>query len=491
MKNLAVSKCKRELIEIYKHALEAIKPERIVKSSIGLEQNQLIIKERVQGNKHEQQQHPFIRFDLNRTRLHVIGGGKCSMAMAQGVADVANQARATSLFSHGCLSVPIVSKSAFESDLHAQNQLNSIQVKCRFGAANNLPDESSIQATQFMLEQVAEACQQDRQLGLSSLFIVLVSGGGSACLTSPRHISLAQKTTLIKELVQKGASIVELNTVRRCFSNIKGGNLARQILRLNPEAQVVSLIISDVINDPIEFIASGPTFLGPEFGFEELTKVMSKYGLDIPEEFEKCKGTLESEMDSTPGNNSVINKVIGNNKLALDSVINKAKELDYCVKLVGDNLSGNTSEIVQNLTGTYALSEPNNHKILIVCGGEATVERKPHESWGLGGRTQEMALDYMLHKLEHQKPVDEYIDIFLASSTDGQDGPTDVAACLASHFEWSLKPAFDLEKLRTAKRTHDSYNFWTQHKPEWIVKTGPTGTNVMDLYFLLIMKLHK
>lgn len=470
--------CKRDLLDIYKHALDAIKPDRLVTRAVSFRNNALA----VQGARETAGSKPVV-YPLGNKRLHVIGGGKCVLSMARGLAALANESQLTTSFGRGCLSVPVMARTGYESDSNLQTLLKSIGIDCRFGSKHNLPDEDSVDATRLVLDCIAEVCREDKERGAIPLFIVLISGGGSACLSSPKYISLGEKTNVIRELVKRGADIVELNRVRRYFSNVKGGNLARFIREQNPDAQIVSLIISDVVGDPIEFIASGPTFI--ESGENKLSssmeKIMQKYCLEIP------TTKVEDERDElrAPGSDTswVMNKVIGNNVIALQAAAERATALNYAVRLLGTNMAGDTGVILKNILANH--SEEGSRKSLTICGGETTVKKQEGEAWGLGGRVQEMALDYIIAKLTEQMTNDEkFADVFLAGSTDGQDGPTDVAACLASHADWLLDRRFCLEDALAAKRAHDSYRFWNERKPDWLLRLGPTGTNVMDLYFL-------
>ena len=365
--------------------------------------------------------------------------------------------------------------------------MNCLDVSVKFGSQDNLPDVNSVAATKCILDKINEATDKDKSDHVRSLFVVLLSGGGSACLTNPRGLSLDDKTELIRRLVQQGADIVELNSVRRCFSSVKGGNLARHILTRNPNAQVISLIMSDVINDPLDIISSGPTCLSASEGdlHEAMMRIVKKYDIKLP-----ASGHFDCCQNADVDIDAVKNKIIGNNRLALEALQTRALQLGYSVSFMGNDLLGQTSDVVERM-----LDEADNlqaERSMIVGGGESTVHKGLNETWGVGGRVQEMALDYMLHKMSSQRPIKpeslESVDVFMAGSTDGQDGPTDVAACLASISEWSLERGFDVDDLARAKRTHDSYNFWSKYKPEWLVKTGSSGTYVMDLYMLINLR---
>lgn len=471
-----IKSCKQDLLDIYRHAIEAVKPERLIEKCIALGDGKFLVNDLIDPTTKP------LEYDLNGTRLHVIGGGKCVLAMAKGLAELAKKSQTAGSFSLGCLSIPVHLKSSLEGDIVTEDLLSRLDISVKFGSKDNLPDADSVQATNCILEKIREASEIDKSDGVRSLFVVLISGGGSACLTSPKHLSLGEKSELIKKLVQRGADIVELNTVRRCFSHVKGGNLARHILKNNPNSQIISLIMSDVINDPIEIIASGPTCLS--FGetdlYRSMLAVMKKYDLKVPNcPVEDCtSGSVHTF-------SSVQNRVIGNNQLALNSLKSRASQLGYCTTILGNDLAGTTSDILKRIL--IEADKGTGERSLIVAGGESTVLKEPGESWGVGGRVQEMALDYMLYKLSDSSQTlsDSNVDLFMAGSTDGQDGPTDVAGCLASVSDWSLSRTFSLDSVIQAKKAHDSYNFWTKNKPDWLIKTGPSGTNVMDLYMLM------
>lgn len=480
------SLCKQELINIYKHAIDAVRPERLIKNALNIQDGILITKNPSIDNDD-------VRFDLKETNLHVIGGGKSVLSMARGLAEIAAQHQITNLFSHGSLSVPIGLRPEYEPDLKAQNLLKSINVECHFGSCNNLPDKDSVLVSRNILKQITWACEKDRIDKRRSLFIVLISGGGSACLTNPRYIDLSEKLALIKFLVQKGADIVELNKVRSFFSDIKGGKLASHILKSNPNSQILSLILSDVIGDPIEYIASGPTVLNHKDNeLNSMMEVLRKYNFDAFDIRSKLPKIDNIEPLHTWS--SVYNRVIGSNQIALEAVTEYAESLGYKVVSLGKSVNGPTEDCIEKiLSYKDRYVQDANRKLLIICGGEATVEKHEGETWGKGGRAQEMALDYIIRRLTTEnEEANSQIDYFLAGGTDGQDGPTDVAGCLASYYEWlgqSRRP-FGLNDAMKAKKSHSSYDFWNEKKPDWLIKTGLTGTNVMDLYLYMNIRMN-
>lgn len=477
-----VNTCKRDLLNIYNGAIEGVRPDRLVHEALKLENNILVVKNRVVANSD-------VELDLQRSKIHVIGGGKSVLAMACELARFANRSGISQMFTEGCLSLPIGLKPSFESNYEVQALLSSIKVKCLFGARDNLPDNHSVYASKVILDDITKACDNDSKENKAPLFVVLLGGGGSACLTYPKYIDLEGKLKIINHLVRGGADIVELNKVRRYFSSIKGGQLAFHILKSHPEAKILSLILSDVIGDPVEYIASGPTFvsdLNSNFDFKKsMLEILDKYGynyqgneLGNDEKFADFSGRI------------VKNQIIGNNAIALRHAEIKAKSLGYTVETLGNGLRGYSDEVLEKLIERGdQVSTQSKKGTLIMGGGEVTINKLAGESWGIGGRVQEMALDYLIHKLTREgdnSPIDTSTDILLAGSTDGQDGPTDVAACLGSYSELlDGKTIITPEAAIQAKKTHNSYEFWTKYKPDWLIKTGLTGTNFMDLYMYL------
>lgn len=461
-----------ELAKIYKVALESVDPKKLILNNVKLSGKRLIIEK----NKNDS-----LAIDLEGCNLHLIGGGKSVLEMAKGLTEVVNQSTnlGRNFFTHGCLSVPIGQKDNFQGE--SQSLLEYLDTKVLFGSANNLPDKESLEASKSIFQNISKAITFDKDNNKRSIFLVLLSGGGSACLTYPNYLDLETKLNLVKFLTQRGADIVELNKVRRFFSKIKGGKLARYILENRPDAQIISLIISDVIGNPLEFIASGPTHISTfDNQKQEMLDILEKYKYPMTGAHFPVTGRTNNDPSLE---NQITNVIIGNNSVALEALIMEANKFHYKVECLGDGLSGRTEDIVARLIdhGQKNLAQERCQKHLIVGGGEATILRNHGDSWGLGGRTQEMALDYMIHKVSNdENSCDNQIDVLLSASTDGQDGPTDVAACFASLSDWNGERT--LEEMKLAKRNHDSFRFWTETKPNWLLKTGLTGTNVMDLY---------
>lgn len=481
---------KSDIFKIYTHAVKSVGPDRLMPNSIKLTCDKLLIQCHLRGARNED-----LNYDVSNSRMHVIGGGKCVLAMANALGCLVKQANLQHKFGAGSLSIPIDLAGQYnESDV--ESNLNAIKVKCLPGSKNNLPDFGSVEATQRILETISEVCDIDRRANLDSFFLVLLSGGGSACLTKPKYISLERKLELVKNLVQRGANIIELNKVRRYYSHVKGGQLAKHILKCNPKSKILTLIISDVVGDPLDYIASGPTFIEPTEAVghshrQQMLQVLDKYNLagtigGI------CDDQEESMLDSQAGRDNVVHRIIGNNQIAIDCALSKAEQLGYQVHVLDEPLMDSTDRaMLQLISFSERISAPTRGKQLFIAGGETTVKREPGETWGTGGRLQELCVHYMLAGLSEPNEKGEFIDLMLAGSTDGQDGPTDAAGCRVSLFEYHHlrsmggNDLFNRSDLLEAKRTHDSYSFWKNHAPSWLLKTGLTGTNVMDLLFYM------
>ncbi|KAJ2940563.1 hypothetical protein O0L34_g6503 [Tuta absoluta] len=373
------------------------------------------------------------------------------------------------------------------------------------GARNNLPDKNSECTSRKVTDLVKSLTEED-------LLIVLVSGGGSALLTLPKPpITLKEKTDLIKKLANSGADIKELNTVRKKLSDIKGGKLAMNAY----PATVVSLILSDIVGDPIDLIASGPT-VENENNPSKAMGIINKYNLfdSLPNSIKTV--LKENEEPKSFPKDKVMNHVIGSNKLSIAAVVDEAKQLNYIPIKLSHTVTGNVVNIAEEyaqlteyfcsfLKGnmkfedlkshvlslnihdiTLEAAAINDNKIKDLClilGGEITVEVT---GTGKGGRNQQLALEYSknIHKIKNKlKGFDVYL---LSAGTDGIDGPTDAAGAIG-HLD--LITEAKQQNLDTEKylKNNDSYNFYKEfNNGNLHVITGHTGTNVMDIHLIII-----
>lgn len=345
--------------------------------------------------------------------------------------------------------------------------------------------------------------------------------------------NLDLKVETIKRLVESGATINELNTVRSCLSQVKGGNLARLIKSsCHPKpVTILSLIISDVINDPLDIIASGPTYLGSSDSLSTRSKQSLQILHDrrivdlVPSSVisyltSKSEELSNSKVDSEP---YVFNYLIGNNKLATSSMAREMKtEFDVChvitnglegeAKLVGVCyaclvfmlLTGNQphSEVIKSIGiiddleaigsmlesfKTTAVTLTGQKRVCVLSGGETTVTfNKTQSQSGLGGRNQELTLAFELTfatLVQHIESTVKFEVAFSSFGTDGIDGPTDAAGAT---FVYNSRPDQLISKLEMLDylNRHDSYNYYSKHGR--LLKTGPTGSNVSDVQCLLL-----
>jgi glycerate 2-kinase len=389
---------------------------------------------------------------LANTNLYVIGAGKASAAMAQTVESI--------LGDH--IKAGIVT-TKYEHALPLE-KINCIE------AAHPVPDENSVEA----VEQTINLLKQTKP---NDVIICLLSGGASSLWADvPDGLSLQELQQTFQLLLRSGASIDEMNCVRRHLSEIKGG----QLLRYAPQANWFTLIISDVPGDQLQDIASGPTSADITT-FADAMNVINKYKLQqqLPASVLHYlqNGIKGEHADSTkPGDQllkQVSNIIIGSNKTAIAAAKQKAGQLSYNVVVQEELLTGETAEaashIIQKATEHHA-----NKPGCILFGGETTVTVTGN---GKGGRNQQLALCALQHL-----PTDMNITL-LSAGTDGTDGPTDAAGAFADHD--LLKAANEQQlSISDAINQNDAYHFF--EKVNGLLKTGATQTNVMDIIIVLI-----
>jgi glycerate 2-kinase len=312
--------------------------------------------------------------------------------------------------------------------------------------------------------------------------VCLLSGGGSALLPAPAEgVALADKQQVTRLLHACGATINELNAVRKHLSRIKGGQLARGFAGRH----LYSLIISDVIGDPLDVIASGPTAADPTT-FADALGVLAKYELTarvppaVREHLERgAAGRVAETLKQLPPN--VTNAVIGNNASSLAAAQATAEALGYRVLNVGSNIEGETRQVALAFAGMVrGIREhrlPLPPPVCVLSGGETTVTLA--ENHGRGGRNQEFVLA-ILHKLAREGMRDV---VTLSGGTDGEDGPTDAAGAVADADTLARAERRGLDPAEFLAR-NDSYSFFDATGD--LLKTGLTQTNVMDVRVILI-----
>jgi hydroxypyruvate reductase/glycerate 2-kinase len=332
---------------------------------------------------------------------------------------------------------------------------------------HNLPTAEGVRGVTAMLKLLAAA-------GPDDVAVCLLSGGGSALLPLPAPgITLEDKLAVTKAVAAAGATIGELNAVRKHLSAVKGGRLAEAFRGRN----LFSLIISDVVGDPLDVIASGPTAPDPTT-FADARAVLDRYGIVPPPAVAEHLRRAETE---TPKSLSptVVNRVIGSNAVALAAAARHAAGLGYQILTpFGTALTGEASQVGRAIAGVMrsvrSHARPEQLPACILAGGETTVTLGPDP--GTGGRNQELVLAAMLRLGDELAGT-----CVLSGGTDGEDGPTDAAGAVATLDTWErakpLDPAGHLAR-------HDAHPLFA--RCGGLLRTGLTGTNVMDVQVLLV-----
>ena len=347
-----------------------------------------------------------------------------------------------------------------------------------YEAGHPLPDEAGLRAT-------AKAVRLVRTFDDKTFLVCLISGGGSALLVAPyTGISLKEKQETTDLLLKAGADIYELNAVRKHVSLVKGGRLA-EIAGL---ATIESLILSDVVGDPLDVIASGPT--APDSTtYADALCVIEKFRLDerIPPSLfrlltEGARGSVpETPKEGSPLFRRVRNRIVGSNRSALEAGRRKALQRGLEATLLSTEVRGEAREtgrwLAEKAKATKGLvrQPPGAGKpICLITGGETTVTVKGQ---GLGGRNMELALAFAL-EIEGEEGI-----TLLSAGTDGSDGPTDAAGAIVDGRTALRAREIGLDP-RAYLANNDSYHFF--QKAGGLFVTGPTGTNVMDVQLMLI-----
>lgn len=410
------------------------------------------------------QAHPDLVTQIRNTpgQIIIVGAGKAGTPMTSAVAE---------LFGDKLAGGQVVVKyghTAQESDTPPH------PVKIT-EAGHPVPDESGLRAAQEIAELLNQAGPEDT-------VICLLSGGGSALLTLPAPgLTLADLQATTGELLAAGAIINEINTIRKHLSGIKGGRVAQ----LAAPARLYALILSDVVGDPLEVIASGPTVPDPTT-FADAWRIVEQYQLQhrLPGPvIERLQAGMVGEIPDTPKPNDPIfervhNAVIGSNRIAAQAAVQAAQAAGFEAQLLTTFVEGEAREVARVVAGLakgLARQEtPMRRPACLVLGGETTVTLKGK---GKGGRNQEMALAAAI-ALQGWPEV-----LVVCLGTDGTDGPTDAAGAFADGLTVSQAQNLGLDALDFLSR-NDAYNFFTPLGD--LIITGPTNTNVNDLILVLV-----
>ncbi len=390
-------------------------------------------------------------------RVIVVGGGKAGAAMA-------------GVFEH-CFPWGRSDKITGVLNVPAGAAWSTQHIKLHVGrpAASNHPTAAGVAGSDQMLELL-------RTAGPDDVAVCLISGGGSALLPAPDGVTLEDKQAVTKLLHACGATINEMNAVRKHLSRLKGGRLAQAFTG----RRLFSLIISDVVGDPLDVIASGPTAVDPTT-FADALAVLEKYKLSgqVPNVVKHLQAGAAGEIPETlktlPAN--VRNVLLGNSAVARNAAQAEAERRGYAVTDFGD-IEGDTRAAADLFASRVrTLSRQNHAPHCLISGGETTVTLGPNP--GKGGRNQEFVLA-MLHALGEEGMRDTVI---LSGGTDGEDGPTDAAGAVADASTLAELHRRGVD-LGDALERHDAYHVFAPVGA--LIKTGLTHTNVMDLRVILV-----
>lgn len=432
---------REDAIQIWKAGVAAVDSERLVNNAITCTSDSLCIC----GQS--------IRLaDLNR--VQVVGAGKAGAGMARGVISALRNLP-SGIDVSGWVNVPA---DCVES-------LNKIHLHAARPAGVNEPTEAGVRGTQEIIRRIASLDQFD-------LGIVLISGGGSALLPAPvPQISLQDKLAVTRTLASSGATIQELNLVRSQLSLVKGGGL----LQHGNAKHIVTLLISDVIGDPLASIASGPTVVSTQSAADAL-QILKQYDPERQSIPAAVYQFLEQGGRRLKAPCPVSNHIIGCNQIALNAAAEAAQQRGFQIVSLGSENSGDASDWgIQLFDRLKQLKRRNAGPVCVLAGGETTVRLTTVVKPGRGGRNQEVVLS----ALQAHPDAESWQGLVLLSGgTDGEDGPTDAAGAFA---DLQLVQRMQEARLNPGDylSINNAYSFFDQL--DGLLRTGPTHTNVMDL----------
>jgi hydroxypyruvate reductase len=446
------------LKKIIKSGIDRVNPYQMVIENVKVYDNNITID---YENYH-------ITLNLSKfNKIYILGAGKATAKIAKAIEELLGDK-----ITEGIISVKYG---------HTE-ELNHIDI---IESGHPLPDENSIKAGKNIVELAKKSDDK-------TLIINLISGGGSALLAYPLvyedgNIKLTlddfQNTT--QTLLDCGATIKEINSIRKHLSQVKGGRLAK----LFYPATSLNFILSDVVGDRLDTIASGLT-THDDTTYQYAMRVINKYGIKekLPENVVKIlEAGLDGKIEETPKENDkcfnkVNNILIGTNYLSLVSCSKLARKLGYNTLMLSSQITGEAKEIARFYAGiakdVLKNKIPIEKPACIISGGETTVTVTGN---GKGGRNQEMALAFLSEIEDEPKSFNGVT--FLSSSTDGNDGPTDASGAFASLDVLEKARQHELN-INDYMKNNDSYNFFD--KINYLFKTGPTNTNVCDIQLIVV-----
>lgn len=401
-------------------------------------------------------------------RIFVVGGGKAGAGMAIGLQRALGEKLLDEKQVRGLLSVPA----------DCVQELTHIELQSGRPAGQNSPTQEGVEITRRIL-QMAES------MTVHDLCICLISGGGSALLPAPIDgVSLSEKQEITKFLSGAGANIEQLNTVRKQLSRFKGHGLAMACRAGN----LVSLIISDVLGDPLDVIASGPTVPNSTTAAHALA-VLKELAADQDPKFASIVKRLNEKAERYPRNDSrttcsVANYVIGNNAVAVDAAGVEAEKRGYShVMHCATSMEGQAEDVGMHLLKMAYKMQSEAGPDCLITGGEPVVKLVEDSQRGLGGRNQQLVLAATAEAISQQGAGALEGIAILSGGTDGEDGPTDAAGAWMDASSIHAMQASGLDPAAYLKK-NDAYHFF--QPLDRLIKTGPTHTNVCDVRVVVV-----
>ncbi|MEI8372021.1 MAG: DUF4147 domain-containing protein [Planctomycetota bacterium] len=432
-----------DALAIWHAGLNAVRSDQLIRESLHVEGPLLVVGDEEISLR-------------NLRRIVVVGAGKAGAGMAAAVEEVLGPTLAEEKQLTGWINVPA----------DCVRPLRSIRLHAARPAGVNEPTAAGAAGAMEILRRVESLAPDD-------LCLCLLSGGGSALLPAPvEAITLNEKLAVTRHLSAAGANIEQLNTVRKQLSRIKGGGLARACRA----GRLVSLILSDVLGDPLDLIASGPTVEDsstPEAALAVLRQFSAREA-DIPAAV--LQWLQRPQLQRPPPPDCLItNLVIGNNATAVDAAGMEAERRGYSHAMISTRQSeGPAEEVGRHLAAMARQMRDRPGPDCLISGGEPVVRLVESSRRGQGGRNQQLALAALETFWE-----DGARDVaFLSGGTDGEDGPTDAAGAFfdAGTLQAARKKGLSPQEFLTR---NDAYRFF--QPLDALLKTGPTHTNVCDL----------
>ncbi|MBD3675883.1 MAG: DUF4147 domain-containing protein [Planctomycetaceae bacterium] len=449
---MTAEKLRSDALSIWQAGVDAVRPERLIPRVVSVSEETLRIGERSVALS-------------DWDRIVVVGTGKAGASMAAALESALGEELCREKVT-GWVNVPE----------NCAEEREFIHLHGARPAGVNEPTAAGVRGTQEILNLAHSCTQRD-------LCLVLISGGGSALMPAPiEGMTLNDLQAVTRHLMHSGATINELNCVRKQLSAVKGGRLAQAALGAG---EIISLIISDVVGDPLDVIASGPTVPDPGTPQQALDILEQQYETRdaIPE---NVRQVLEKQSRSKTAEETfpeqVQNLLIGTNAEALKASLQKAEELGYAVHSLGSENEGDADdygvELAQLARRIRDESRPLAPPACVLSGGEPTVTFAESDQPRKGGRNQQLVLSALI---ELKADADRIA--ILSGGTDGEDGPTDAAGAFLDQQLIAEMQAQGLDPS-VYRDVQNAYPFFDQLGG--LIKTGPTNTNVMDLRVVLV-----